>query len=178
MPTIWTIGHSNRPAAQFIELLTAHAVGLVADVRRFPGSRRHPQFGRDALENSLREAGIGYRHFPELGGRRGGRLPDSPNTAWRVEAFNAYADHMQSDEFRAALDELAAEAERRPTAIMCAEALPWQCHRRLIADALIARGWTVLDIMGSGPPRPHAFTEFGKVRDGTVIYPGLLGGDS
>jgi uncharacterized protein (DUF488 family) len=170
--TIWTIGHSNRDLASFLALLTAESIGLLADVRRFPASRKFPQFNGDALEGSLAGVNILYRHFPALGGRRNKRLEDSPNTAWRVASFNAYADHMRSDEFQEALNLLMQLAAERRTAIMCAEALPWQCHRRIIADALIARGWTVLDIMGSGKPRVHQLTEFARVRAGRVTYPG------
>ena len=171
-PVLWTIGHSNRELSELIGLLTAQSIAQLADVRRFPGSRRHPQFGRDRLSAELGAEGIAYRHFPQLGGRRGERLADSPNTAWRVEAFNAYADHMRSEEFQAALGELEALARTRRTAIMCSEAVPWRCHRRLIADALIVRGWAVEDIIGGGAPRPHALTDFATVRDGIPIYPG------
>ena len=170
--TIWTIGHSNRSIQDFLEALADHAIRLVADVRRYPGSRKHPQFNGANLEGSLREAGIGYRHFPDLGGRRSKRAEGSPNTAWRVEAFNAYADYMRTAEFRQALADLEAEARKAPTAIMCAEALPWRCHRRLIADALVARDWTVLDIFSVGKARRHELPEFAKVVQGMVTYPG------
>lgn len=170
--TIWTIGHSNRSIQDFLAMLTDQSIRLVADVRRFPGSRLHPQFNQGKLESSLQEAEIGYRHFLSLGGRRNRRTEGSPNTAWRVEAFNAYADYMQTDEFRQALAELAVDADGIPVAIMCAEALPWRCHRRLIADALVARGWTVLDILGVGKVRQHALPEFAKVVNGQVTYPG------
>lgn len=170
--TIWTIGHSNHPIERFIELLVGQSVGLVADVRRFPTSRAHPHFHGEALAASLAAAGIGYRHFPELGGRRSKRLPDSPNTAWRVEAFNAYADHLQLAEAKAALNELLRLASDTPTAFMCAEALPWQCHRRIIADHLLAAGWTVLDIMPAGKATPHKPPDFARVDGGVVTYPG------
>ena len=169
---LWTIGHSNRPIAEFVALLQESQISLLADVRRFPASRAHPHFNREALEQSLSEAGIAYRHFPELGGRRSVRLPDSPNTGWRVEAFNAYADHMQSAEFQTARQQLADLAAHARTVIMCAEALPWQCHRRLIADAFLAAGWTVLDIMAPGKTPPHKLTDFAQVIDDTVTYPG------
>ncbi len=170
--TIWTIGHSNRESAALLDLLAGESIETVADVRRFPGSKRQPQFRQENLEATLRSAGVGYRHFADLGGRRSRRLPDSPNTAWRVESFNAYADYMQSPEFQAALAELTELAARRRTAILCAEALPWRCHRRLIADALLARGWRVLDIIGPGPAKERQQTEFARVTDGQVIYPG------
>lgn len=141
-------------------------------MRRFPGSRRHPQFGSESLKVALQAAGIEYRHFPDLGARRTNRIEGSPNTAWRVEAFNAYADYLQSQEFQRALADLMAWAGERRSVIMCAEALPWSCHRRLIADALIARGWTVQDIVGPKQVREHDLPPFAKVADGQVTYPG------
>ncbi|RIK88916.1 MAG: DNA repair protein [Planctomycetota bacterium] len=170
--TLWTIGHSNREIAAFIELLTSAGIELVADVRRFPGSRRHPQFGQEALAEALSRVGLEYQHFPALGGRRSTRAENSPNTAWRVEAFNAYADYMQTDDFKAAAAQLATLAGAHRTAIMCSEALPWRCHRRLIADAMVAQGWTVLDIIGPRSVREHALPEFARVAAGAVTYPG------
>jgi len=145
-------------------------VRQVLDVRRFPGSRRLPHFSRDALERSLQERDIDYRHLVELGGRRRTR-PDSPNGGWRVEAFRAYADHMTEAEFRDALGELEALARQRPSAILCAEALWWRCHRRLVADALAVRGWEIQHIMPDGRVSEHALTEFAEVRDGQLVYP-------
>jgi uncharacterized protein (DUF488 family) len=142
----------------------------VLDVRRFPGSRRLPHFSRDALERSLPEQDIDYRHMVELGGRRRTR-PDSPNGGWRVEAFRAYADHMTEAGFRDALGELEALARERPSAIVCAEGLWWRCHRRLVADALAVRGWEVRHIMPDGRVSEHALTEFAEVRDGQLVYP-------
>jgi uncharacterized protein (DUF488 family) len=170
--TIWTIGHSKHSIERFFELLAGQSIGLVADVRRFPASRAHPHFNLERLAASLAAAGIGYRHFPELGGRRSKRLPDSPNTAWRVEAFNAYADHLQSAEAQEALQELMRQAAEAPTAFMCAEALPWQCHRRIIADHLLAAGWTVFDIMPAGQATPHKLPDFARLADGVATYPG------
>lgn len=170
--TIWTIGHSNHPLERFLALLAGPSIELVADVRRFPASRAHPHFAGEALAASLAAAGIGYRHFPELGGRRNQRQADSPNTAWRVAAFNAYADHLQSAEGQAAFAGLQAIGDEQRTALMCAEALPWQCHRRIIADALVAAGWTVLDIMPAGKTTEHRLPDFARVRAGTVTYPG------
>jgi uncharacterized protein (DUF488 family) len=170
--TIWTIGHSNRDLGAFLDLLTANSIQVLADVRRFPGSKRQPQFGRENLETALGEAGIGYRHFPDLGGRRTQRLTNSPNTAWRVESFNAYADYMQSTNFQASLQELADLAARQTTVIMCAEALPWRCHRRLIADALLVQGWRVLDILSPTQVKERELTEFARVQNGQVTYPG------
>lgn len=171
MGTIWTIGHSNHELDTFLGLLGSQSITMVADVRRFPGSHRHPHFGAESLKASLASSGIGYRHFPGLGGRRGKASPESPNTAWRVMSFNAFADYMNTDEFRTALAELTALACDHRAAIMCSEALPWRCHRRLIADALVLGGWTILDILGSGPPKEHALTPFARVVNGTLIYP-------
>jgi uncharacterized protein (DUF488 family) len=170
-PTLWTVGHSTRSLDELLTLLAAGGIKLLADVRRFPGSRRHPQFNQEALAASLAGAGIEYRHFVDLGGRRSKRLPDSPNTAWRVEQFNAYADHMQSPEFLAALDELQSAARQHPTAIMCSEALPQKCHRRLIADALVARGWQVRHLLTPRRIDDHQLTPFARVEGTAVTYP-------
>jgi len=143
---VYTIGHSTRDIDRFIALLEREHIQHVADVRSFPGSRRYPQFGREALAASLAARGIGYSHHPELGGRRRAR-PDSPNGAWRNESFRGYADYMLTPAFATALDVLVDEAARQRTAIMCAEAVPWRCHRSLISDALVARGVEVLDIL-------------------------------
>jgi hypothetical protein len=169
--TIWTLGHSNHPIASFLALLEESSIRLVADVRRFPGSRRNPQFRREEFEHHLGGSGIAYHHFAGLGGRRSARAPDSPNTGWRVEAFNAYADYMGTEAFRTSLAELEQLAAESPTAILCAEALPWRCHRRLIADALIVRGWIVRDIMAAGKVQPHHLTDFARVVDGRLTYP-------
>lgn len=171
MRAIWTIGHSNQGIDHFLDLLRGPSITMVADVRRFPGSRRHPQFGAEALRESLAVEGIGYRHFANLGGRRGKPVPGSPNTGWRVASFAAYADYMATEEFHEALADLTATAQDQRVAIMCSEALPWRCHRRLIADALVLEGWTVLDILGSGPPKEHALTPFARVAGGHLIYP-------
>jgi uncharacterized protein (DUF488 family) len=168
---IWTAGHSTRPIAEFLKLLAAGGVKLLADVRRFPGSRRHPHFGQAPLAAALAEAGIEYRHLEALGGRRTERLPDSPNDGWRVESFNAYADYMQSAEFARALEELETIARQTPTAIMCSEALPQKCHRRLIADALVARGWRVRHLLSPTRIEDHALTPFARVHGGRLTYP-------
>ena len=168
---IWTVGHSNRDIRTFLDLLHASSLGRLADVRRFPGSRRHPHFNREPVEAALAAEGIAYRHYPDLGGRLHERTPDSPNTAWRVEAFNAYADHLTSPEFRAAFDDLCSGAADTPTAVMCSEALPWQCHRRIITDLLIVRGWTVHDIIGPGKLTKARLTDFARIVDGTPTYP-------
>jgi uncharacterized protein (DUF488 family) len=169
---IFTIGHSTRPLDELVALLARNRVSQLADVRTVPKSRRHPHFVREALTESLPRAGIAYRHMPGLGGLRKPR-PDSTNTAWRNEGFRGYADYMQTPAFAAALDELL-EWAARPTAIMCAEAVWWQCHRQLIADALVARGVTVRHIMSAAPPQPHHLTEFARVDGTRVTYPGLV----
>lgn len=152
-------------------MLGGASIELLVDVRRFPGSRRQPQFSEGALRAALSNQGIDYRHLMDLGGRRTARLPDSPNVGWRVEAFNAYADHMQSEEFRSALADLESHAAASRTAIMCSEAVPWRCHRRLIADALSARGWNVLDIYSPTQVKEHRMTDFAQVDRGEVTYP-------
>ena len=154
MPPVFTIGHSTRPIEELLALLTEHAVELLVDVRRFPGSRRHPQFSREALAGSLQAAGIGYMHEPRLGGRRAAK-PGSPHTAWRVDAFRGYADHMETAEFQAALETLIGLSREKTVAILCAEAVPWRCHRRLISDALVARGVEVRHILGPRRADPH-----------------------
>lgn len=170
MPTIWTLGHSKRSIEDFLDLLSGEQIELVADIRRFPASRAHPHFNAEALADALAQKNIGHRHFAGLGGRRSTRLADSPNTAWRVDSFNRYADYMTTDEFAAELDELMAAAAERRTALMCSEVLPWRCHRRLVSDALIVRGWLVRDIIGKGPARPHEMTPFARIEQGRLWY--------
>jgi uncharacterized protein (DUF488 family) len=167
--TIYTIGHSTRTLDAFIALLEREGVRHVADIRSIPGSRRHPHFGGDALAASLAARGLAYSHHPALGGRRRPR-PDSPNGAWRNAAFRGYADHMATPEFRAALDALIALGAREPLVVMCAEAVPWRCHRSLLADALVARGVDVRHIMDAHSA-PHRLTPFAVVRNGDVTYP-------
>jgi uncharacterized protein (DUF488 family) len=154
-------------------LLQAHGVVQLADVRTFPMSRRWPHFNRDVLATLLSQRTIDYRHFAGLGGRRKPR-PDSVNGAWQHESFRGYADHMATPEFQASLAELSRYADGGATAIMCAEAVWWRCHRRLIADALVARGVPVFHIMTTDPASPHELTSFAVVQDGRVTYPGLL----
>ncbi len=171
---IYTVGHSTRTLDEFLALLREHGIRTLVDVRRFPGSRRHPHFGGGALAASLAAEGIGYAHEPDLGGRRAvpGDAPPSPNGAWRNPAFRAYADHMGTAEFRAALERVMERGRAAPTTIMCAEAVPWRCHRRLIADALLARGVPVTDLLGPGRSGPHAPTPGAVLRpDGGVEYP-------
>ena len=169
--TIWTVGHSNRDFDSFVELLKSQQIERLADVRRFPGSRRHPQFNSEALQAALAEQQIAYCHFESLGGRRRSSDSSSPNRAWRVASFNAYADHLATDEFARGLNDLMDQAAAQRTAIMCSEALPWRCHRRIIADALIVREWQVLDIFSPGQTKPHALTEFAHVDGVRVTYP-------
>jgi uncharacterized protein (DUF488 family) len=170
---IYTIGHSTRSADDFIALLEAHSVTGLADVRTVPKSRRHPHFAREALEKTLPLHGIEYRHFADLGGLRKPRR-DSPNGAWRVEGFRGYADHMQTPAFQAAIDDLLTFAGRRQVAVMCAEAKWWQCHRQLVADALVARGIEVRHIMTAREAPAHELTSFARVEAGHVLYPALV----
>jgi uncharacterized protein (DUF488 family) len=169
--TLWTIGHSTRSREEFEALLRGNGIAVLADVRRFAGSRRNPQFSPDAMAPALAEAGIRYWPLPALGGRRD-PLPDSPNSAWRVEAFRGYADHMASAEYIHARDALMGTALRERTCVMCAEAVWWRCHRRLIADDFVARGWRVLDILGPGKVEPHALNADAVMIDGVLRYPG------
>jgi uncharacterized protein (DUF488 family) len=169
MTLIHTVGHSTRSLDELVALLRRHGVEHLADVRAHPGSRRYPHFGRDSLQISLPSLGIGYSHHPELGGRRRG-LPDSPNGAWRNASFRAYADYMGTDDFTTALDALLDIAKEKRVAIMCAEAVPWRCHRWLISDALVAREVDVHHILDARS-EPHSLTRFAELRDGTVVYP-------
>ena len=167
---VLTIGHSTRTLEAFVALLRVHGVRAVVDVRRFPGSRRVPWFGGTALAGALAELGIAHHHEPDLGGRRRARS-DSDNGAWRNEAFRGYADHMQSAVFADGLERLLARAAELPTAILCAEAVPWRCHRTLIADALVARGEEVRHILGTDPPRRHELSPHAHVEAGRLTYP-------
>lgn len=174
VPRIWTIGHSTREIDDFVSLLKKNGIRVVADVRMFPGSRRYPQFGREALAKSLSEAGIRYEHFPELGGRRKTN-PDSKNTAWRNESFRGYADYMETEDFRKGIKRLADVAETSgPTAVMCAEAVWWRCHRSLISDYLKAQGVEVLHILDHNKVEPHPFTSAAKIVNGVLSYAELL----
>jgi uncharacterized protein (DUF488 family) len=165
---ILTIGHSTRSLEEFVVLLRENAIERLADIRRYPGSRRYPHFSRDALSQSLPEHGINYVHIPELGGRRS-PLRDSPNTAWRNPQFRAYADHMGTEEFRSAVDGLL--ASRKQTCVMCAEAVPWRCHRNLLSDDLVRRGVEVVHILGPGSARPHALNPHARIEGDRVVYP-------
>jgi uncharacterized protein (DUF488 family) len=167
---IWTIGHSTRDVEDFIAALKANDIKLVGDVRMLPGSRRYPQFNKDALGRSLEKIGIRYEHFPELGGRRKPKV-DSTNTAWQNDAFRGYADYMETEEFRRGVDrlvKLAGECGR--TAIMCAEALWWRCHRALISDFLKVRGWEVTHIIDEKKGEEHPFTSAARIVNGELTY--------
>lgn len=166
----FTVGHSTRPIDEFIELVTAHGVQMIVDIRTIAKSRHNPQFGQDQLEASLGQAGLGYSRLELLGGLRH-TTAASVNGAWRNRSFRGYADYMQTPEFAAGLDQLRALAGEQSVAIMCAEAVPWRCHRSLVGDALLVRGDDVLDIMSPTVAKPHALTSFAHV-DGTLItYP-------
>jgi uncharacterized protein (DUF488 family) len=169
---IFTVGHSTHSIAEFLRWLTAHNIEALADVRRFPGSRRLPQFGKDALKQSLEEAGIEYHWFEALGGRRSEKNLSHLNSAWEVKAFHAYADYTNTPEFQNALKQLETLAKTRRTAYMCAEARWTSCHRRLISDALTARGWTVRHITSAKRTELHALPEFAVVKAQRVTYPG------
>lgn len=171
MATIYTVGHSTRSLDELVEMLQAHSVAAIADVRRFAGSRRLPHFNAEHLAATLPTYGMAYIACPLLGGRRKPD-PDSPNTGWRNASFRAYADYMQTPPFLEGLEDLMAHARRMPVAMMCSEAVPWRCHRSLIADALIARGWTVLDVMSRTKANRHKLTPFARVEGTTVTYPG------
>jgi uncharacterized protein (DUF488 family) len=172
--TLWTVGHSNVDLDRFVAQLRAHEIAVIADVRRYPGSRRHPHFAREALAASLPDLGIAYEHMPDLGGRRAPRA-DSVNTAWRHPAFRGYADYMGTPVFAAALQRLLQHASTARVAIMCAEALWWQCHRGLIADALKAAGHEVLHI-GQREVQEHPYTSAARIVNGQLSYttPSLL----
>src|ERR1051326_3913478 len=170
MNTLYTIGHSTRTMEQFIALLRAHDIQMVVDVRTIPKSRHNPQFGQDLLSPALHEASIEYTQLAKLGGlRRAAR--DSINTGWQNSSFRGYADYMATGEFEEGLEELKAMAQKKRVAILCAEAVPWRCHRSLIADALTIQGWQVLHIQSRKTVRPHELTPFLKVENGRIIYP-------
>ena len=169
-PTLWTVGHSTRPIDAFIDLLRAHEIRLLVDVRTIPRSRHNPQFNTDTLALSLRDAGLQYRHLPELGGLRKPKK-DSINDGWRNASFRGYADYMQTEEFCAAIDALRMFSSQEQTTVMCAEAVPWRCHRSLIADVLVSRGWEVRHIMSPENAVPHILTSFAHVDKGTLTYP-------
>lgn len=167
---IFTIGHSTRSIEEFIEALRRHDVAQLVDIRSIPGSRHVPQFAKSAMETTLPKAGIEYVHLKELGGRRN-KSANSVNGAWHNASFRNYADYMQTKEFSDGIDHLLKLAKKTPSAIMCAEAVPWRCHRRLVADALTVRGVNVSDIMNETTAKPHVMTPFAVVNGTQVTYP-------
>jgi uncharacterized protein (DUF488 family) len=169
LPRILTVGHSTRSLDELVELLRHHRVGVLVDVRTVPASRRMPHFGRASLQDSMPAHGIEYIHVPQLGGLRKAE-PESINSGWRNVSFRGYADHMQTDEFWNGIERLTSLPSGQP-AIMCAEAVPWRCHRSLISDALTVRGWMVGHITGTAQPSPHSLTPFTRVANGRISYP-------
>jgi hypothetical protein len=174
-PPILTIGHSTHPIEEFIEILRAHGIERLIDIRTIPRSRRNPQFNGEALAQALEGEGIGYAYLKELGGLRHARK-DSQNTGWRNASFRGYADYMQTAEFEEALRKLLKLSAEKRSAVMCAEAVPWRCHRSLVGDALVARGVVVEHILGKARRDAHSPTPFAQIRDGKVIYPEPKGG--
>lgn len=168
--TIFTVGHSTHPIEEFIGILKAHGIKKLIDVRTVPKSRHNPQFNADALAASVRASGITYRRMESLGGLRH-TTKDSPNGAWRNASFRGYADYMQTEEFAAAVEQLMERGRHSDAAIMCAEAVPWRCHRSLIGDALLVRNVSVLDIMSATSAKPHTLTSFARVDGRRVWYP-------
>jgi uncharacterized protein (DUF488 family) len=167
---VLTIGHATRPIEEFISLLKENEVGCVLDIRTVPRSRHNPQFNRDALPDSLAAEGIGYRHIAGLGGLRHARA-DSPNKAWRNASFRGYADYMQTPEFAENVDDLMQLARTTRCVLMCAESVPWRCHRSMVADALVVRGIPVEHIMGPHKRNPHKLTPFAHVQGAHITYP-------
>ena len=168
--SVFTIGHSTHPIEEFIELLKAHGMKRVIDVRTIPRSRHNPQFNADDLKFSLRAAGIAYSHIKRLGGLRHPKT-DSKNLAWRHSGFRGFADYMQTPEFEAGLERATKPSKTKPSALMCAEAVPWRCHRSLIADALFVRKIPVEHILSKARTKPHKLTPFARVRRTQVTYP-------
>ena len=169
MNTIWTIGHSTRTLDEFLHLLKTFEIEILVDVRHYPGSRKFPQFNKEDMKITLPENGFEYQHIIELGGRRKVD-PHSKNDAWRLDSFRGYADYMETDEFKIALKDLKNIAKHKRTAIMCAEAVWWSCHRSMIADALKVEGWKVLHIMNDKTATEHPYTAPAKVVDGKLDY--------
>ncbi|MGH8161092.1 MAG: DUF488 family protein [Gammaproteobacteria bacterium] len=174
--TLYTIGHSNHSLEDFVALLKTYEIEKLVDVRTMPRSRHNPQFNADALPGSLDERGIGWEYHKGLGGLRHA-TKDSPNQGWRNASFRGYADYMQTDEFTREVEELATLAKKERIAIMCAEAVPWRCHRSLIGDAMLVRGFKVLDIMNEKTAREHKLTSFAHVEGTRITYPFALDGN-
>jgi uncharacterized protein (DUF488 family) len=167
---IYTVGHSTRSIQEFLDLLQGHGIRQLVDVRLIPFSRRNPQFNTEDLERTLRQSGLRYRQIEDLGGRRKAHM-DSLNLGWRNASFRGYADYMQTGQFLQALEDLMTYAQSERTAIMCAEAVPWRCHRSLISDALVSRGWEVRHIVSRRSAHPHELTSFARIVDDRLIYP-------
>jgi uncharacterized protein (DUF488 family) len=167
---VHTIGHSTRPLDEFISMLQAHSISKLVDIRTVPRSARNPQFNRESLPQDLAKAGIRYEHLASLGGLRKPRA-NSLNTGWKNESFRGYADYMQTPEFAGAIDRVVDEAIRENICLMCAEAVPWRCHRSLVSDALLARGICAIHIMSAKTAQPHKLTSFARVRGKSVTYP-------
>ena len=170
--TLWTIGHSTHPLEEFLALLAQHGIEALVDIRRFPGSRKHPHFNRDNLAAALPKSGVEYHWLEALGGRRHKQRDESPNVGLENRGFRNYADYMLTDEFWEGVKRLREIARQKRAAILCAEGLFWQCHRRLVSDFLVASGVTVQHIMPSGELRPHKLTKGAVVEGGRVTYPG------
>ncbi|MGH7217900.1 MAG: DUF488 family protein [Candidatus Microsaccharimonas sp.] len=170
MQTLFTIGHSTREIDEFIDLLKAHAITTLVDIRTIPKSRHNPQYGQEELEGSLREHGIEYAYIKSLGGLRP-VSKHSINDAWRNKSFRNYADYMQTDDFKQGLRELLKLSQDATVAIMCAETVPWRCHRSLVADALLVRGVPVCEIISEGNEREHKLTPFAVVQGSEITYP-------
>ena len=173
-PVLWTIGHSTRTGEEWLALLKSHGIVRLVDIRTIPRSRHNPQFNRDELARTLPDAGLFYTHMPSLGGLRKPKK-DSPNAGWRNESFRGYADYMQTAAFRKALEGLMSFGEEGHIAIMCAEAVPWRCHRSLVADALVIRGWTVKHILSQSKTDHHRLTSFAVVDGDRLVYPPSAG---
>lgn len=174
--SVWTVGHSTRSPEDFNETLRAHEIEVLVDVRSFPGSRRYPHFNKPELSRRLESIGIAYLHLPALGGRRR-PSPDSKNTAWKNSSFRAYADHMESEDFQEGIEALLELAQTKRTAVMCAEALWWRCHRSLIADFLKAKGVEVIHILDAKKTETHPYTSAARIVEGRLSYEGLLGAE-
>jgi len=166
---VWTIGHSTHDFEEFIAILKSFEIEFLIDIRRFPGSKRYPHFNKENLEKSIKESGMSYIHLEELGGRRKVQ-PNSKNTAWRLESFQAYADYMETESFKIAIEKLKSIAQTNKTAFMCAEAVWWSCHRSLVADYLKQDGWTVMHIMGENKSTEHPYTKPARIVSGKLVY--------
>lgn len=171
-PQLWTIGHSTKRIEDFLELLRSHRIHRLVDVRTIPRSRHNPQYDTEELAAHLKKVKLTYLHMPQLGGLRKAKK-DSVNIGWKNASFRGYADYMQSEQFQRALEQLMAESRERPTAVMCAEAVPWRCHRSLIADALLIRGWAVRHIMTKTKADTHRLTRFAVVEADRITYPSV-----